>query len=100
MTSETIGWVLIKALQYFYTFMEYAILGRCIISWLPLGRDNIIVKLLYAITEPIMGPMRRLMEKSPLGRGMVIDFSPILALLFLMLVYKVLVSVLYGVFFV
>lgn len=99
MVNANIGFVLIKALYYFYMLMEYAIIGRCIISWLPLSRDNVIVKILVAVTEPIMGPIRRLMANSPLGRGMMIDFSPVLALLLLMFAYRVLASILYGVFF-
>ena len=46
-----------------------------------------------------MGPIRKLIYKSPLGRGMMVDFSPVLALLVIMFVYRILTSVIYGVFF-
>ena len=66
MVNANIGFVLIKALYYFYTLLEYAILARCILSWLPIGQNNIFVRILVAITEPIMGPIRKLIYKSPL----------------------------------
>ena len=99
MVNANIGFVLIKALYYFYTLIEYAILARCILSWFPINQSNVFVRILVAITEPIMGPIRRLISKSPLGRGMMVDFSPVLALLLIMFVYKVLVSIIYGVIF-
>ena len=95
MVNANIGFVLIKALYYFYTLLEYA---RCILSWLPIGQNNIFVRILVAITEPIMGPIRKLIYKSPLGRGMMVDFSPVLALLVIMFIYRILASIIYGVF--
>lgn len=65
MVNANIGFVLIKALYYFYTLLEYAILARCILSWLPIGQNNIFARILVAITEPIMGPIRKLIYKSP-----------------------------------
>ena len=53
MVNANIGFVLIKALYYFYTLLEYAILARCILSWLPIGQNNIFVRILVAITEPL-----------------------------------------------
>ena len=99
MVNANIGFVLIKALYYFYTLLEYAILARCILSWLPIGQNNIFARILVAITEPIMGPIRKLIYKSPLGRGMMVVFSPVLALLVIMFIYRILASIIYGVFF-
>ena len=89
MVNANIGFVLIKALYYFYTLLEYAILARCILSWLPIGQNNIFARILVAITEPIMGPIRKL----------IYNFSPVLALLVIMFIYRILASIIYGVFF-
>ena len=59
MVNANIGFVLIRALYYFYTLLEYAILARCILSWLPIGQNNIFVRILVAITEHIMGTNRK-----------------------------------------
>ncbi len=37
------------------------------------------------MTEPILGPCRRMLDKSPLGGGMMLDFSPVIALILMML---------------
>ena len=74
--------ILIVALSFFYRFLEFMIFVRVILSWLPFGRDNFIVKIVYEITEPILGPIRRLINKSPIGGG-ILDFSPIIAFFFL-----------------
>ena len=55
--------------------LSYAILIRAILSWFPnVPRDNPFVEVLYQITEPVLGPIRRLL---PSMGG--IDFSPLVA---------------------
>ncbi len=75
--------------------MSMLILVRCIVSWLPFGRDNKIIDFLYQVTEPLMAPARRLLAKTPLGQGgLMIDFSPILVLLVLDFVIRPLINLL------
>ena len=62
-----------------------AILGRVIISWINLSPDNPIVVLLYGITEPILGPIRRVLP----SMGM-IDLSPMVALVVMMIIQRIL----------
>ena len=64
-----------------------AILGRVIISWLNLSSENPIVVILNQITEPILGPIRRLLPRM----GM-LDLSPIVAILLIGLIQRVLIS--------
>ena len=59
-----------------YTFL---ILIRCILTWLPLGRGNSLIRFIYEITEPVLSPFRRLMGGFMVG----IDFSPVLAVMVL-----------------
>jgi YggT family protein len=82
-----------QALYLFEHFLELMIFARCLISWFPINRDNPIVKLLYSITEPIMGPFRRMFNNSPLGGGMGIDFSPVLALIAVNFVFGLIIRV-------
>jgi YggT family protein len=42
---------------------------------------NPISRFVIIVTEPILDPFRRLQFKSSIGRNMMIDFSPILAML-------------------
>lgn len=73
--------ILILAIDYLLQFLKYAVLARVIISWLPIPRDNQIIRIIYQITEPLLAPVRGLIEKSALGKNMMVDFSPILVFL-------------------
>ncbi len=95
----SIGSILITALGIFYEILTFAILIRCIISWLPLDRNNVVVRIVYSLTEPILAPVRRMIERSPLGGGMMIDFSPVIAYFILYFIYRILVTIVYSVFF-
>lgn len=70
-----------RAIDYLLIFIQYAIFARVIISWLPVSRNNSVISLLYQITEPILAPLRGIIERSAIGRSMIFDFSPILAFL-------------------
>ncbi|MCX7710146.1 MAG: YggT family protein [Clostridia bacterium] len=74
--------LLVVALVWVIQLLELAIFVRVIVSWLPIQKDGQFMRILYQITEPILGPIRNLIEKSSLGKGMMmIDFSPIIAFL-------------------
>ncbi len=60
--------------------INFLILVRVVVSWLPIGHNRF-VELLYTLTEPILAPVRKLMSRSMSGRGVGLDFSPIIAFL-------------------
>ncbi len=63
---------------------EWVIIARVLLSWLPISRDNKAVDLLYAITEPVLAPIRNMLSRSRLMSNSMfsmIDFSPIVAFL-------------------
>jgi YggT family protein len=75
--------VLASAIGIFTRVLNFLVFIRCIISWFPVSNTNVLIQLIYALTEPILGPVRNIIQKSPLGGpGMMIDFSPIIALFF------------------
>ena len=62
------------------TFYLLAVFARIILSWFPLqpgGGMAQVFSLLYAVTEPVLGPVRRIIP--PIGMG--IDISPIIVIL-------------------
>lgn len=76
--------LLTQSVSVFANILHYLILFRVILGWLPIGRNNPAVQFLWMLTEPILAPIRRLLQNSPLGGGgMMLDFSPILAFLFI-----------------
>ncbi len=64
-------------LGYLITILTWLIIIRALISWVNPDPYNIIVQILYKITEPILAPFRRIMPLHNIG----IDISPIIAIL-------------------
>lgn len=83
-----------RAISLVFQIMEYAILARVLLSWIPLP-NNQFTRLLYQITEPILGPVRSLINKSPIGGNSMIDFSPIVAFLLIGLVRNLVLGFLF-----
>ncbi len=65
----------------------FAIFARAIVSWFPIDQDGPIVKTLDAITEPILGPLRRVVPRVGL-----FDITPMVAILIIIVIQQALVS--------
>ncbi len=71
-------------LLFLYTI---AIFGRIILSWFPVREGSAMAavnSVLYTITEPVLGPLRRVMP-SVGGGGLRIDLSPTIVILVLLI---------------
>jgi uncharacterized protein YggT (Ycf19 family) len=76
-----------NAVYVFASVMKILLITRVLLSWLPslgfggggvLGRISGVI---IALTEPVLGPIRAMLDKSPIrGVNTVVDFSPILSL--------------------
>jgi len=89
--------LIFQALTIFVEILDYLILARVFLSWIPIGRDNPIIRFIYALTEPILAPIRNMLQKSPLGGpGMILDFSPIIAFFLIRLVLSLAGRILVG----
>lgn len=82
-----------SVLYYFIRFLarilNILILIRVFMSWLPIDRESRFVQLLLEITEPILGPLRRVI---PSVGGL--DLSPMVALILIQVSEQVLVTAL------
>ena len=85
---------LITAVDWFFTALYIILLVRILLSWFPHVRGQW-VRTIFRITEPVLAPMRKIIQRSPLGGpGMIIDFSPIFAFLLIFLLRDVIVNLL------
>lgn len=84
--------VVYRTVSLLFTIIEFAILARVLISWLPVPKENRIIQMLYTITEPILAPIRAMIERSAFGRNMMFDFSPIIAFLLIGILRNVILS--------
>ena len=60
-----------------------ALFARILLSWFPISPGTSLASVfsaLYAITEPVLGPVRRMLPPMSMG-GMGFDFSPIIVVL-------------------
>ncbi len=72
----------ISGLLQLYIFVIFV---RVVLSWFPISPDSAmatVYRFVYAITEQVLGPIRRVMPGVGFG-GMGLDFSPIIVLLVL-----------------
>lgn len=89
------NFLIYKSFEMFIRIIDFIILIRVLLSWIPINRDNTIVRIVYGVSEPFLQPIRKLLNKSPLGSGMMLDFSPIILLLLLQMIQMILYSVLF-----
>ncbi len=89
------NFLIYKSFEMFIRIIDFIILIRVLLSWIPINRDNTIVRIVYGVSEPFLQPIRNLLNKSPLGSGMMLDFSPIILLLLLQMIQMILYSVLF-----
>ena len=84
--------LLIKTISMLFSLINFILLIRIILSWLPIGR-NAITNLLYSLTEPLLAPIRNLLNKSPISEGLMIDFSPIILVIILSFIERILILI-------
>lgn len=70
-----------------FTVLVFAILARVLLSWFRVGPDNRLYVVLEEITEPILGPLRRVIPRV----GM-LDFSPLVAMIALQFIRGILLE--------
>ena len=72
------------------TLLTYAIIGQAILSWIRPNPNNYFVRLLNKITDPILGPLERLIP--PFGG---LSITPIIAIVGLQFIKGLLPRLLY-----
>ncbi len=74
----------LQALLIFINIITILIIASALLSWFPTPALNKIRKTLHHLLEPILAPIRRMIQKSIFGGShMTIDFSPFIAYLIL-----------------
>ncbi len=70
-----------------FGLLELLIVARAVLSFVAMAVTNSTFHRIYgmirAITDPILQPIRRLLDKVPFLQGLPVDFSPLVVLLIL-----------------
>jgi YggT family protein len=80
---------ILTVMLWFITIMQFAIIGRAILSWFDRSQSNPVSQFLVQLTEPIVAPIRSIMS----SMGM-IDLSPLVAIFVLLILRMMLISAL------
>ncbi|HYE80614.1 MAG TPA: YggT family protein [Clostridia bacterium] len=91
-------YVLATTVSYFFEFLNFMILIRVFLSWFNYNPNNKLIMLVFQLTDPVLEPFKRLSGRLGINTGM-IDFSPIISLLFLYYIVKPLLLTLIATFF-
>lgn len=87
-------YTLYRAINILFNIIEALILVRIVFSFLRIGPYNPIGRIVYELTEPILGPSRELIYKLGIDTGM-FDFSPIVAVLILRIISSIIKYILF-----
>ena len=83
---EIVLFCLCTVIRLLVNVLETAILLRAILSWFPIDEDGFLPRLLFCLTEPVIIPVRVLLSYFGVGEDSPIDFSPMIAMILLMLI--------------
>ena len=72
----------------FISILTWAIIARMLLSWFPIDQSSPLVQLLHRVTEPLIDPIRKVIPTA----GM-FDFSPMMAILVLIILQQLVSSV-------
>ena len=86
--------MLLLLLYWVFNIAEAIIIIHVVLSWFPNARWSPFGRLIDALCDPMLRPIRRLVGPVALGNSASLDFSPFIALVLLNLLYQVLSRVL------
>ena len=90
-SCKAIQTLLFQIIDTFLLVMQFAIIGRAILSWFDRTGQNPLSRVLIQITEPIVSPIRQIMPRTGF-----IDLSPMIAIFAIIIVRQMLASAIAG----
>ena len=78
------------------TVLEFMMLFRAIMSWMPIDEDSKLYSFIFAATEPIIIPVRMLLDKIPGANSSPLDLSFFITVLLLSVVQLALPTIYVG----
>ena len=87
---QQVIYVITGFVNYFIIALQFLMIVRALSSWLPMREDSALNNFLYAVTEPVVIPVRMLLERFDAVRNMPIDISFLVAMLALAIIQTLL----------
>ena len=76
---------------YLIVAIQFCMFVRAILSWVMPDEDSALLRFLYAVTEPVIFPVRALLDRFPGLRGFPFDLSFMITFILLSLIETMLV---------
>ena len=77
----------------FLTILQFLMMLRAIMSWLPMDEDSKFANFIYMVTEPVIVPVRMLLDKLEWTHELPIDISFLAAFMLLSIIQMLLPGV-------
>lgn len=81
-----IVYICTRFVYYLVVALQFCMFIRAVMSWIMPDSDGPVTQVIYAVTEPLMFPVRCLVEKIPALRDLPIDISFMITYLLLILI--------------
>lgn len=89
----TVLYVICTAVQLLVYFLQTAMFLRALLSWFVMDEENFFLRLLWAVTEPAIMPVRALLARFGVGEDSPVDIGFFVTMLALMVVGAILPTV-------
>jgi len=86
-------YVIVTFVNILLTSVQLMMFARAILSWIMVDDDGPFTRFLYAMTEPLIMPVRMLIDRIPAVRDLPIDISFIMTYMLLSLVQLMLPAI-------
>ncbi len=87
------GTILLNTVNLLFTALTLVIIARVILSWLPQYQNSSFGRAVFQISEPLLRPIHNLLPQT----GM-IDFSPMIALVVLIVLQTIIITIIQSIF--
>ena len=87
--------MLVYFLYYLLGIVNYALLISAILSWVAPDAEGWLINLIYAITEPFLLPVRKLLAKKNLNSAGPLDLSFFLTVMLILIIRACLSALIY-----
>lgn len=81
--------LIVQAIFWLINLLNILILIRCVMSFLPQTLDSMAGRIVVTLTEPLLAPCRRLLDRFEFTHSLPLDFSPLLAFLLLSVIEQI-----------
>lgn len=82
-------YILVRFVYYLVLALQLCMFARAVLSWVMPDEDNSFTRLLYSVTDPLIYPVRAIIERIPSLRDMPFDISFMITFILLIILQSI-----------